>query len=87
MCVCVNFTNGKPAYFDVSIWNTMQPSYIIPSSTLAVAAAFAGEGEKDAHHQADVEPAGQGCRCYGDGATCGPSQQKCGPRSKATANN
>ena len=44
-----NFTNSKPAYFNVSIWNTMQPSYIIPSSTLAGAAAFAGEKEKDAH--------------------------------------
>ena len=31
----------------------MQPLYIIPSSTLAGAAAFAGEEEKDAHHQAD----------------------------------
>ncbi|XP_062518264.1 uncharacterized protein LOC134193447 [Corticium candelabrum] len=55
-----NFTNGKPAYFDVSIWNTMQPSYIIPSSTLAEAAAFAEGEEKDAHHQADVEAA-NGC--------------------------
>ena len=43
-----NFTISKPAYFDVSIWNTMQPLYIIPSSTLAGAAAFAGEEEKDA---------------------------------------
>ena len=33
----------------------MQPLYIIPSSTLAGAAAFAGKEEKDAHHQADVE--------------------------------
>ena len=38
----------------------MQPLCIIPSSTLAGAAAFAGEEEKDAHHQADVEAAG-GC--------------------------
>ena len=50
-----NFTNGKPAYFDVSIWNTMQPSYIIPASTLAGAAAFTGEEEKDAHRQTNVE--------------------------------
>ena len=53
-----NFTNAKPAYFEVSIWNTMQPSYIIPSSNLAGADAFAGEEEKDAHHQMDVEAAG-----------------------------
>ena len=26
-----NFTNGKLAYFDVFIWNTKQPLYIIPS--------------------------------------------------------
>ena len=45
----LNFTNSKPACFDVSIWNTMQPSYITPSSTLAGAAVFAGEEEKDAH--------------------------------------
>ncbi len=38
----------------------MQPPHIVPSSTLAGAAAFAGEEEKDAHHQADVEAAG-GC--------------------------
>ena len=56
----LNFTNDKPTYFDVSIWNTMQPSYIIPSSTLAGAAAFAGEEEKDTHHQANVEAA-DGC--------------------------
>ena len=36
----------------------MQPSYIVPSSTLAGAAAFAGEEEKDAHHQANVDAAG-----------------------------
>ena len=56
-----NFTNGKPACFDVSIWNTMQPSYIVPISTLAGAAAFAGEEEKYTHHQADVEAAGKCC--------------------------
>ena len=39
----------------------MQPSYFVPSSTLAGAAAFAGEEEKDAHHQADVEAA---CGCF-----------------------
>ena len=38
----------------------MQPSYIIPSLTLARAAVFAGEKENDAHHQTDVEAAG-GC--------------------------
>ena len=38
----------------------MQPLYIIPSSTLAGAAAYAGEEEKDAHHQADIEAA-DGC--------------------------
>ena len=36
----------------------MQPSYIITSSTLAGAAAFAGEKKKDAHHQADMEASG-----------------------------
>ena len=55
-----NFTNGKPAYFDVSIWNTMQPSYIIQSSNFAGAAAFAGEEEKNAHRQTDVKAA-DGC--------------------------
>ena len=30
----------------------MHPSYIIPSSTLAGAAAVAGEEGKDAHHHA-----------------------------------
>ena len=39
----------------------MQSLYIIPSSTLAGAAAFAGEEEKGAHHQADMEAAG---RCF-----------------------
>ena len=50
----LNFTNGQPAYFDISVWNTMQTTYILKSSTIT----DAGEEEKDIRHEAEVAAMG-----------------------------
>ena len=49
-----DFQHGHPAYFDVSVRSTTQPSHISFSSCAGVAAA-AGEIAKDQRHQYAVE--------------------------------
>jgi len=53
-----DFQFGRPAYFDVSVHSTTQPSHISSSSCSAWVAAAAGEVAKDLKHQAVVEEAG-----------------------------
>ena len=51
--ICIyhpDFTNGKPAFFDITVRNSLQPRYIVAAATSAGAAALAGEMEKDAYH-------------------------------------
>ena len=47
-----DFQNGRPAYFDVSVRSTTQPSHISSSASCAGVAAAAGEVAKDANHLA-----------------------------------
>ena len=54
-----DFTNGKPAFFDITVRNPLQPSYIVAAATSAGAAALAGEMEKDAYRD-DVVTAAAG---------------------------
>ena len=42
-----DFQQGRPAYFDITIRNSLQSSYISMSVREAGAAALAGESEKD----------------------------------------
>ena len=42
-----DFQQGRPAYFDITIRNSLQSSYISMSAREAGAAALAGESEKD----------------------------------------
>ena len=53
-----DFQQGRPAYFDVSVRSTTQPSHISFSSPCAGVAAAAGELAKDQRHQDAVEEAG-----------------------------
>ena len=53
-----DFLLGRPAYFDITIRNSFQPSYVIHSAHYAGAATAAGEIEKDDRHMANVEVAG-----------------------------
>ena len=53
-----DFLLGRPAYFDITIRNSFQPSYVVHSAHCAGAAAAAGEIEKDDRHMANVEVAG-----------------------------
>ena len=53
-----DFQHGRPAYFDVSVRSTTQPSHISFSSSCAGVAAAAGELAKDQRHQDAVEEAG-----------------------------
>ena len=41
-----DFTNGKPAFSDITVRNSLQPSYIVAAATSAGAAALAGKMEK-----------------------------------------
>ena len=52
------FQNGRPAYFNVSVRSTTQPSHISSSASCARVAAAAGEVAKDAKHLAMVEKVG-----------------------------
>ena len=52
------FQNGRPAYFDVSVHSTTQPSHISSSASCTGVAAVAGEAAKDAKHLAMVEKVG-----------------------------
>ena len=49
-----DFLEGKPAYFDISIRNSLLPQFIINSATHAGSAAAAGELEKDDKYDKDV---------------------------------
>ena len=53
-----NYPHGRPAYFDVSVRSTTQPTHISSSASCAGVAAAAGEMDKDAKHLAMVEKAG-----------------------------
>ena len=53
-----DFQYGRPAYFDVSVRSTTQPSHISFSSFCAGVASAAGELAKDQGHQDAVEEAG-----------------------------
>jgi len=53
-----DFQFGRPAYFDMSVRSTTQPSHISSSSCCAGVAAAAGEVAKDLKHQAVVEEVG-----------------------------
>ena len=44
--------DGQPRYFDVTIRNSLQPSYILKAAIHPGAAAEAAEFEKDARHEA-----------------------------------
>ena len=49
-----NFLTGCPAFFDVSIRNSFQPSCVSKLAVLAGSAAVAGESEKDMKHSENV---------------------------------
>ena len=53
---------GKPAYFDVSVRNSLQPQFLCRAASLAGAAGEAGEMAKDARHEEGVIAA-TGC-CF-----------------------
>ena len=42
-----NFEHGHPTYFDLTVRNSLQPSYLVQAATCPRAAAAAGEIEKD----------------------------------------
>ena len=50
--------DSRPGYFDVTIRNSLQPSYILKTAICLGAAAEAAEFEKDARHEANVTTAG-----------------------------
>ena len=45
-----DFTLGRPAYFDLSVRYTTQPSFISAAASKAGVAAAAGEEAKDDHY-------------------------------------
>ena len=53
-----DFINGKPAFFDITVRNCLQPRYVVSSATSAGTAALAGEAEKDERHEEDVVSSG-----------------------------
>ena len=53
--ILTNFQHGRPAYFDVSIRCTTQPTFISSCASCAGVAAAAGEVAKDKKHLAAVE--------------------------------
>ena len=53
-----DFVQGKPAYFDVSVRNSLQPQFLCRAASLAGAAGEAGEMAKDARHEEGVIAAG-----------------------------
>ena len=52
-----DFTQGRAAYFDVSIRNSFNPSQIINAANEAGAATKFGESEKDNRHDNNVTAA------------------------------
>ena len=53
-----DFEQGRATYFDVTVRNTMQPSYVTQTAYSAGNAAAAGEREKDQRHKANVTSTG-----------------------------
>ena len=53
-----DFQDGRPAYFDVTVRNTLQPAFLAEGAIRPGVAAEAGEAAKDLHHAAAVEQAG-----------------------------
>ena len=53
-----DFLEDRPAFFDVSVRNSMQPSYVSKAAIKPGAAAEAGEIEKDEKHDRVVTQAG-----------------------------
>ena len=53
-----DFVQRKPAYFDVSVRNYLQPQFLCRAASLAGAAGEAGEMAKDARHEEGVIAAG-----------------------------
>ena len=53
-----NFQHGLPAYFDVTVRNSLQPSYLVQAASYAGAAAEAGEDEKVLRHETMVSATG-----------------------------
>jgi hypothetical protein len=50
-----DFDQGHPTYFDISVRNSLQASYIIQAAVHAGVAAKAGKLEKDYCHNSSVE--------------------------------
>ena len=50
-----DFSLGKAAYFDISVWNLFTPSHLINAAIKTGAAAEAGEVDKDECHHANVQ--------------------------------
>ena len=53
-----DFLEGRPAYFDITVRNSLQPLYVTKSAVRAGAATEAGEEQKDIHHEDRVRTAG-----------------------------
>ena len=53
-----NFSDGKPTYFDISMWNSLLPQFLSRASLVAGIASSAGEMDKDAKYGHDVSSAG-----------------------------
>ena len=53
-----DFLLGRPGFFNVTVANSLQPSFIIKASSNAGAAAEAAEACKDFHHTDRVTAAG-----------------------------
>lgn len=45
---------GKPAYFDITVCNTLNDSHLSQSAVSSSIAAFRGKVEKDVHHETAV---------------------------------
>ena len=50
--------DGRPGYFDITIRNSLQSSYILKATISPGAAAGTEEYENDARHEANVTAAG-----------------------------
>ena len=53
-----DFMLGKPAYFDVSVWNSLQPHNILRAAVVAGVANEVGEIEKDERYEQEVVDTG-----------------------------
>jgi len=67
-----DYQYGHPAYFDVSVCSTTQPSHTSSSASCDGVAAAGGEMPKDAKHLATVEKPGGDfiplvVECFGNG--------------------